>query len=50
MASKAQITKNVRDVNDAWSRFQQLMNSSLYGWAGNFYSYSTVFTIRRNYR
>lgn len=50
MASRTQITKNVRDVNTAWGRFQSLCNSSLYGWAGNFYSYATVFGNRRNYR
>lgn len=47
MASHRQITKNIAQVNDAWGRFQSLFNSSLYGWAGNLYSYATVLKRRK---
>lgn len=47
MASKAQITKNLADVHNAWWHFQNLVNSQLYGWAGNMYSYGSVFQRRR---
>lgn len=49
MASKQQITQNIRDVNDAWTRLQTLFNSSLYGWTGNLYEYAQVLKTRRRF-